>query len=86
MPNESTSGSTKAADWYTVEYDVRQLCGDAVSQAKSEKDQEFAAEMTKKVIRYGLDAYISEPQLKWLCRIADHSMPKFKKAAEPPKP
>jgi len=76
MTNTPNSSGTKASTWYTIEYDFRQLCGDAVSQAKSEKDQTFSNEMLKKANRYGLDTFISGPQLEWLCRIADHAMPK----------
>lgn len=68
--------STQASNWYTLEYDFRQLCGDAVSEAQTEKDQEFANEMMKKANLRGLETYISLPQLKWLCSIAGHTVPK----------
>src|SRR5262245_5483662 len=73
---EGAEVSTRAKDWYRVEYDWRQVCGDAVSQAKGEKAQDFAAKMMQAANRYGLEAFVTEPQLKWLCEIADHHMPK----------
>jgi hypothetical protein len=68
--------STTARTWFHSETDFRQLCGDAVSQARTEKDQEFANEMTQKANQHGLDTFISEPQLRWLCKIADHVLPR----------
>jgi hypothetical protein len=65
-----------ARDWYASDYEFRQLCGDAQSQARSESAQEFAAQMMLKANQHGLDTYISENQLKWLCQIADHDVPK----------
>lgn len=65
-----------ARDWYADAFEFRQLCGDAQSQARSENEQEFAAEMMLKANQHGLDTYVSEKQLSWLCRIADHDMPK----------
>jgi hypothetical protein len=66
---------TTAANWYAHEFEFRQLCGDAVSQAKGEKAEEFAADMMKKANTYGLATNLSEAQLRWLCQIADHEMP-----------
>ena len=34
---------TTARDWFADEYEFRQLCGDAQSQAKGESSQDFAA-------------------------------------------
>jgi len=65
-----------ARDWYADEYEFRQLCGDAQSQARTESEQEFAAQMMRKANQYGLDTYITPKQLSWLCRIADHDVPK----------
>lgn len=65
-----------ARDWYADEYEFRQLCGDAQSQARSESEQEFAAQMMLKANQYGLDTYITQKQLSWLCNIADHVVPK----------
>jgi hypothetical protein len=66
---------TTAVEWFSDEYEFRQLCGDAQSLARSEGDQEFAAQMMLKANQYGLDTYITVKQLAWLCRIADHEMP-----------
>lgn len=65
-----------ARDWYADAFEFRQLCGDAQSQARSESEQEFAAQMMIKANQHGLDTYISSKQLAWLCRIADHDVPK----------
>jgi len=65
-----------ARDWFDDEYEFRQLCGDAQSQARGESAQEFAAEMVIKSKQHGLDTYISHKQLAWLCKIADQDMPK----------
>lgn len=66
----------KAADYYADAFEFRQLCGDAQSQARTESEQEFAAEMMLKANKHGLETFISEKQLAWLCRIADHDAPK----------
>ncbi len=34
-----------ARDWFADDFEFRQLCGDAQSQARDESSQEFAAEM-----------------------------------------
>lgn len=70
--------STKANDWYADAYEFRQLCGDAQSQARTESEQEFAAQMMLKANEHGLDTYISPKQLAWLCKIADHDVPKLR--------
>lgn len=68
--------NTKARDWFTDVAEYRQLCGDAQSQATDEKSQEFAAQMMIAANEHGLNAYISGPQLTWLCRLADWDIPK----------
>ncbi len=68
--------STVARDWYADAHEFRQLCGDAVSQAKGEKPEEFAQQMMRKANQYGLDTNLSFEQLRWLCEIADHALPK----------
>lgn len=72
--------STRARDWFADEYEFRQLCGDAQSQAKGESSQDFAAEMVIKAKEHGLDTYLSEKQLSWLCKLADWDMPKAKRS------
>ncbi len=67
-----------ARDWYADAYEFRQLCSDAQSQANGESSQEFAAEMMLKANQHGLDTYISPKQLSWLCKIADHDVPKLR--------
>lgn len=67
--------SGKARDYFTTEAEFRQLCGDAVSEARTESQQEFANEMVRKVNEHGLNTYLSHPQLKFLCSIADWVVP-----------
>lgn len=70
-----------AKDWFADAYEFRQLCGDAQSQARSETEQEFAAQMMLKANEHGLETYISPKQLAWLCRIADQDVPKARATA-----
>lgn len=67
---------TTARNWYADEYDFRQLCGDAQSQARGESGQDFAAEMVVKAKATGLDTPLSVKQLEWLCKMADHDVPR----------
>lgn len=71
---------SQAGDWFDDEAEFRQLCGDAVSQARGEKAEEFAAEMVIKSKQYGLKTYISDGQMKWLCKMADQVPPQRKTA------
>jgi hypothetical protein len=68
--------STRARDWFSDEHEFRQLCGDAQSQATGESSQDFAAEMVIKAKDRGLDTYLSDKQLAWLCKLADWDLPK----------
>lgn len=68
--------STKARDYFADEHEFRQLCGDAQSQAQGESSQDFAAEMVVKAKEHGLDTWLSEKQLSWLCKLADWDLPK----------
>ncbi len=68
--------STQARDWFADEYEFRQLCGDAQSQARDENSQEFAAEMIIKAKEHGLATYLSPKQLAWLCKLANWDIPK----------
>jgi hypothetical protein len=74
--------STTAKDWYATDYEFRQLCGDAQSQARTESEQEFAAQMMLKANQHGLETYVSPKQLAWLCRLADHEEPKRRSSAD----
>ena len=65
-----------ARDWFNDEYEFRQLCGDAQSQARGESSQNFAAEMVIKAKDKGLGTFLSFKQLEWLCKIADWEIPK----------
>lgn len=67
--------STTAADWFESDFEFRQCCGDAQSQARSEWDQDFSAERMLSANQYGLQAFLSYDQLKQLCRIADWEVP-----------
>ena len=72
------NGIPTAADWFDDEYEFRQLCGDAQSQARGESSQEFAAEMIIKAKEHGLNTFLSEKQLAWLCKLADCDVPQRK--------
>lgn len=70
---------TTARLWFNDAAEFRQLCGDAQSQAKSEKAQDFARDMVLAANAKGLDARLTAPQLKWLCEIADWEIPGYLK-------
>lgn len=61
----------KASDYFRTDVEFRQLCGDAVSQARTEAQQEFANEMMRKANQHGLKTYLSPKQMKFLCSVAD---------------
>ncbi len=67
---------TQAFNWFKDDTTFRQLCGDAQSQAKSERAQEFTHDMMRKANEFGLQTDLSYKQLKWLCEIADWEIPK----------
>jgi hypothetical protein len=71
---------TIASDWYATEAEFRQLCGDAVSQARTEAAQEFANKMVQRAKAHGLATFVSEKQMAWLCEIADHEVPEKRSA------
>lgn len=66
---------TQAKHWFAQELEFRQLCGDAQSLARSEAQQEFSTAMVIRAKRYGLDTYLTEKQLRFLCEIADWEIP-----------
>lgn len=68
--------NTYAKDWFADEHLFRQLCGDAQSQALSDSAQEFAAEMVIRAKSHGLEAFLTEKQLVYLCKLADWDPPK----------
>lgn len=68
--------NTKAKLWFKDAREFRQLCGDAQSQAKSESAQDFAASMMIAANRHGLETYVSQAQIEWLCKLADWDIPK----------
>ena len=69
------SGYTRASTWFKDDFEFRQLCGDAQSQARDESSQEFAAQMVIKAKDQGLRTPLSIKQLQWLCKIADWEVP-----------
>jgi hypothetical protein len=75
------SGTT-AGDFRIDLDEWRQLCADAVSQAKSGKNQEFANKMAASARQYGLRTYISAAQMRWLCEIADQIPPPLRHEEE----
>jgi len=64
-----------AKEWFETEAEFRQLCGDAQSQAYSESAQEFANEMVAKANLHGLNTYLTQRQLEYLCKLADCYIP-----------
>lgn len=75
--------NTKASEWFTDTKDFLQLCGDAQSMAKGERAEEFAGQMMRKAKEHGLQMYLSFPQLKWLCQLADRDPPLPVNAQQP---
>lgn len=71
----TTFANTKASTWFADVRELRQLCGDAQSQARDEKSQGFAAQMMLAANQHGLEMYLSGPQLEYLCRLADRDVP-----------
>lgn len=72
-----------AREWFESESEFRQLCGDAQSQANSESGMEFAASMVMKANQHGLDTYLSDKQLRFLCRLADQMIPRRRNESAP---
>jgi hypothetical protein len=68
--------TTRARDWFADAKEFRQLCGDAQSQAKGESSQDFAADMMIKANLHGLETYVSQKQIEWLCKLADWEVPR----------
>jgi hypothetical protein len=66
---------TRAADWFGTDAEFRQVCGDAVSLARSERAEEFAADMARLANEHGIQTPLSERQCKWLCELADIVVP-----------
>lgn len=66
---------TLARDYFTDEHELRQLCGDAQSQARSESAQQFAADMVQYANREGLNMFLSAKQLDYLCTLAGWNIP-----------
>lgn len=62
---------SRASEWFITDAEFRQVCGDAQSMARGEKAEEFAAKMVKAANQYGIQAFLSKPQMKWLCQLAD---------------
>lgn len=67
--------NTRARNWYKRKEDFVQVCADAVSQARTETQQEFANKMMEKANELGLDTPISPKQMKWLAELGDHVQP-----------
>lgn len=65
----------RAREWFKTEEDLLLVCRDAVRQARSEGDQEFAADTLKRAQDYKLEMYVTQKQITNLCRIADHVPP-----------
>lgn len=70
--------STTAGNFFADLAEWQQLCRDAVSLAKTGSAQMFANRMATASKQYGLRTYISVPQMRWLCEIADQVPPVLK--------
>lgn len=68
--------SAKAKHWFSDVRKFRQLCDVAQSRALGARAEEFTRQMTIAADQHGLEASISESQLRWLCRIANWDVPK----------
>lgn len=62
--------------WFADEHELRQLCGDAQSQARTEGEMDFTRDMMLEANSKGLLMQLSEKQLNWLCKIADWEIPR----------
>lgn len=62
--------------WFADEHELRQLCGDAQSQAKSPWAMDFSRDMMLEANSKGLNMQLSEKQLTHLCEIADWEIPR----------
>lgn len=71
----ASQNSGKARAYFKTDVEFRQLCGDAVSEARHEKTQTFANDMMQKANTHGLDTFLTFNQLKFLCSIADWDVP-----------
>ena len=76
---ESARGITYGADWFDSEVEFRRLCGDALSEARSESAQEFTHEMSRRANLRGLETPVSEKQMAWLCQLAGWTVPARRK-------
>jgi hypothetical protein len=63
---EEAEAMSRVKDQFDDTTDFEQLLSDAESQAKSEREQEFVAEMNDKWEKYGADMFLSEKQRDWL--------------------
>lgn len=66
----------KAKRWFANIKDFQQLCLDAKGNAHSEAAEDFTHDMLLQANEHGLESFLSERQLKWLCALADLEMPK----------
>lgn len=75
--------NTQAKEWFKTDAEFLQLCGDAQSMARGEKNEEFAGQMMRKAKEHGLLMYLSHAQLKYLCGLADRDVPMPVTAQDP---
>jgi hypothetical protein len=66
---------SRARDWFTDEPVFRELCDAAVAHAATEGEESFAKDFCSRASLFGLNALISERQLRELCEIAEVAMP-----------
>ena len=66
---------TRARDWFSDEQVFRELCDAAIAHAATEGEEAFAKDFCGRANLFGLNAMISERQLRELCEIAEVAMP-----------
>lgn len=64
---------TTVKDHFDDVDEFEQLLNQAQSQANSQKEMSFCADLVSKFDEYGLNTYLSDSQLAWLKRIAGES-------------
>lgn len=67
--------NTKASNWFKTNEHFLQVCSDALLLAHGESNEEFAAQMMIRARQHGIELYLSEKQVKWLCKLADCVVP-----------
>jgi len=67
--------NTKASNWFDDKQKFLDVCARAQGHAANMEAQMFASQMTIRAREHGLNLYVTEKQMKWLCQIADVILP-----------